>query len=107
MELLPIIYWSLVGFGTLALLAISTSYITYQIRKKFEKVESEVNANEKLLKKVVVKSEVAKSASVQHPPKVKRKQLKTDYVGESVSYKDLQKRRITILNEQFKRENPC
>lgn len=106
MELLPIIYWSLVGFGTLTLFVILISYITYHVRKKFDKVESEVNVNGKLLQKVIVKGKAENSAYIQHHPKVKRKPLQADFGSNSESYKDMQKRRITILNDHFKREDP-
>lgn len=105
MELLPIIYWSLVGFGTLTLFVILTSYITYHVRKKFDKVETEVSIDDKLLRKVIVKSKVEKSDYVQHHPKVKRKPLQTDLSSNSESYREMQKKRITILNDHFKRED--
>ncbi len=79
------------------------SYITYHIRKKFDKVESEVSVNEKLLQKVIVKSKAEKSDYIQHHPKVKRKALQADFGSNSESYKDMQKRRITILNDHFQK----
>ncbi|MEN8193297.1 MAG: hypothetical protein ABFS12_10810 [Bacteroidota bacterium] len=106
MELLPIIYWSLVGFGILTLLVILISFLTYNIRKKLEKIPSENNKN-KHTQKEVDPNKLYNNSTVtkQHHPKVIKRVSEDIFPNHSQnSYKN-RKKRITILNDFFDDEN--
>lgn len=103
MELLRIIYLSLIGFGILALVVISASYITYQVRKKLGKTPSEGIRKEDRIKNVKVKFHDRNSSSVkQHHPSVVRKRYYPDDPGNP---RQRSRDRITILNDLLQEDS--
>ena len=102
MELLRIIYWSLIGFGILALMVILISYATYQIRKKLGKIPSEEIRNEDKIKKIKVNISNRNSHRVkQHHPRIVRRKYHTD---DLIAPRQKRKERITILNDLLKED---
>ncbi len=103
MKLLPIIYWSLVGFGILTLMVVFTSYITFQIRNKLGKIPSESIRKEDRIKKTKMKFHDRNSSSVkQHHPRIVRKRNIAD---DPRNPRQRSKDRITILNDLLKEDN--
>ncbi|MCF6268257.1 MAG: hypothetical protein L3J41_00935 [Melioribacteraceae bacterium] len=78
MELLPIIYWSLIGVGLLAVIVIVFSYITFNVRKKMGNIPSTEIKGASRDKKIKVTNPDKKPAEKRsHHPKVKtRSKLK-------------------------------
>jgi len=102
MELLRIIYWTLVGFGILALMVILISYTTYLIRKKLGKIPSESIGNEDKIKKIKVNISNRNSPRVkQHHPRVVRRKYHHD---DPRAPRQKRKERITILNDLLKED---
>ena len=102
MELLRIIYWSLIGFGILTVLVILISYATYQIRKKLGKIPSEGIRNEDKIKKTKVNISNRNSQRVKHHhPRVVRRKYHAD---DLIAPRQKRKERITILNDLLKED---
>ena len=102
MDLLRIIYWSLIGFGILTLLVILISYVTYLIRKKLGKIPSESIGNEDKIKKIKVNISNRNSHRVkQHHPRVVRRKYHAD---DPRATRQKRKERITILNDLLKED---
>ena len=101
MELLRLIYWSLIGFGILTLLVILISYATYQIRKKLRKTPSESIRNEDRTKKIKVNISNRNLSRVQHHPRVVRRKYHADDLN---APRQKRKERITILNDLLKED---
>ena len=121
MELLPIIYWALIGVGILALIVIIFSFITFQIRKRLGTIPNEEIIGDERNKKIIVTNPDKKSSSVKsapkkpHHPKVKTRKKKVPVEGTRASVptpsnkneiavlykkpsKDKKKSRIEIVN---------
>jgi len=116
MELLPIIYWSLVGVGVLAVIVIAFSYITFHVRKKMGNIPKEEVTGTDRNKKIKVTNPDKKSAAKKpHHPKVKtrsklndnkqkekKKRTSSSEKGSSKLYKrptqEEKKSRIEIIN---------
>ena len=94
MELLPIIYWSLIGVGIVAVLVIVFSYITFQVRKRLGNIPSEEVTGRARNKKVTVTNPDKKPApkKVHHPKVQTRSKLKEN--------KQKEKRRTTTPKEE-------
>ncbi len=102
MELLRIIYLSLIGFGILALMVILISYATYQIRKKLEKTSQESIRNEDEINKTKINISNINSHRVkQHHPRVVRRKYHHD---DPRAPRQKRKERITILNDLLKED---
>ena len=102
MDLLRIIYWSLIGFGILTLLVILISYATYQIRKKFGEIPQESIGNEDETRKIKVNIANRNSSRVkQHHPRVVKRKYHADDPRAS---RQKRKERITILNDLLKED---
>ncbi len=102
MELLRIIYWSLIGFGILTLMVVMISYVTYQIRKKLGKIPAESTRNVDRINKIKVNiSNRNPSRTKQHHPRVVRKKHHAD---ELKAPRQKRKERITILNDILKED---
>ena len=103
MELLPIIYWSLTGFGILTLMVILTSYLTYHIRKKLGNIPSEAFKNEYRNKDIRKKNpDKSLSGVKQHHPRVVRRKFHHD---DQKDPRQKSRDRITILNDLLKEDN--
>jgi uncharacterized membrane protein YhiD involved in acid resistance len=116
MELLPIIYWSLIGVGVLAVVVIIFSYVTFNVRKKLGNIPSEEVKGEARNKKVTITNPDKKESSKKaHHPKVqtrsrqkentqKKKNVRTTASKEKDSQlykrptKDSKRKRIEIIN---------
>ena len=124
MELLPIIYYSLIGLGVITIIVIIVSYITFKIRKKIGNIPSEEVKGDERNKKVKItnpdkKANVKKS----HHPKVqtvskrkstsgsKRSASHSSRKGEDVPYykkptKENRKRIEIVNNPNITEETP-
>jgi len=115
MELLPIIYWSLLGVGLLALIVIIFSFITFQFRKKLGNIPSvEIKGRERN-KKIVVTNPDKKQIEKKHHPKVQTRskqksgttpsKIKTSTDENIGLYKkptrETPKKRVEILNQNM------
>ncbi len=113
MELLPIIYWSLLGAGILAIVVIVISFITFQFRKKYGHIPSEEVVGKERNKKVrVTNPDKKKKTEKKHHPKVKTRSRhnkdvraskeKKVHSSDSALYKrptrDSKRKRIEIVN---------
>lgn len=108
MELFPIIYWSLIGFGLIALLTILISYLTYQIRKKLGNIPPEsYGNNDRNKKEIIVKIPGKKSSAniKQHHPKVVKLSDLQQNTGNSRNSLKNGKNRITILNDELREDD--
>ena len=94
MELLPIIYWSLIGVGIVAVLVIVFSYITFQVRKRLGNIPSEEVTGRARNKKVTVTNPDKKAIpkKVHHPKVQTRSKLKEN--------KEKEKKRTTTTKEE-------
>ncbi|MBU0473993.1 MAG: hypothetical protein KKF62_07490 [Bacteroidetes bacterium] len=115
MELLPIIYWSLLGVGLLALIVILFSFITFKFRKKLGNIPSTEVKGKERNKRIVVKNPEKLQAEKKHHPKVqtrsKQKAGTTNSKSKSSSdeniglYKkptrETPKKRVEILNQNM------
>ena len=104
MELLPIIYWSLIGFGILTLMVILTAYLTYQFRKRLKKIPSEGfrSENKNLYKK---NSDRDSNSIKHHHPRVVKQIRRKNYTDNPPNEQQTRKERITVLNELLIKEN--
>ncbi len=113
MELLPIIYWSLLVAGILALVVIVISFITFQVRKKYGRIPSEeVQGKERNKKVKVTNPDKKPKTEKKHHPKVqtrsRQKKVSSSRKDKNISsvdsalYKkptrDSHKKRIEIVN---------
>jgi len=104
MELLPIIYWSLMGFGILTLFVIITAYLTYQFRKRVSKIPSK---NSRSGNSNIIGENFERDSNFvgKHHPKVvkqiKRKISTNNLPNQPPSRKD----RITVLNDLLTNED--
>ncbi len=113
MELLPIIYWSLLGAGVLAIVVIVISFITFQFKKKYGLIPSEEVVGKERNKKVrVTNPDKKKKTEKKHHPKVKTRSRQNKDVraskekkvqtSDSALYKrptrDSKRKRIEIVN---------
>lgn len=80
MELLPIIYWALIGVGVLAVIVIVLSYITFHVRKKIGNIPSaEVTGDDRNKKIRVTNPDKKPTPKKPHHPKVRtRSKLKAN-----------------------------
>ncbi|MCK5456873.1 MAG: hypothetical protein KAI45_07075 [Melioribacteraceae bacterium] len=94
MELLPIIYWTLVGIGILALIVIISSYISFYLRKKMGHIPTtEVTGDARDKKVKVTNPDKRPEQKKSHHPKVQtRSKLKDNETKE--------KKRTTSSNEK-------
>lgn len=94
MELLPIIYWTLVGFGILAIIVIISSYISFYLRKKMGHIPTtEVTRDERDKKVKITNPDKRPQQKKSHHPKVHTRS----------KYKDNEtkgKKRTTSSNER-------
>lgn len=105
MELLPIIYWSLVGFGIMTLLILITFYISYHIRKKMGRLNT-VKNNVDRNNFTVAENKINQIPSrVEHHPKVIRQVNMKVNSNDPMSMSAKRNERITILNENLKDNN--
>ena len=113
MELLPIIYWSLLVAGILAIVVIIVSFITFRLRKKYGLIPSEeVRGKERDKKVKVTNPDKKPKTEKKHHPKVqtrsRQKKASTPHKNkkhssvDSALYKkptrDSLKKRIEIVN---------
>ncbi len=91
MELLPIIYWTLIGVGILAVIVIVFSYITFNIRKKMGNIpNTEITGTNRNKKIIVTNPDKKSTPKKSHHPKVQtRSKLKEN--GENVKKKTTSK----------------
>jgi len=107
MELFPIIYWSLIGFGLIALITILISYLTYQIRKKLGNIPAESYTNgDRNKEEIVVRILGTRSSTKikQHHPKVVKLSDQQQNTGNYRSSRQNGKNRITILNDELRKD---
>lgn len=119
MELLPIIYLSLLIVGILAIIVIIFSFVSFQVRKKLGNLPNEkVSSNERNKKVKVTNPDISSSKDKKHHPKVQTlsKQKSNSYsekekkiaAEDSGHYKkptkETPKKRVVILNENFEDE---
>ena len=115
MQLLPIIYWSLLGVGILTLFVIIISFITFKVRKKFGMVPSNEISNRERNKKVRVTNPDKLQTEKKHHPKVqtiskqkrnsthaktKSPELENDGLYKKPT-KETPKKRVEILNQNI------
>jgi hypothetical protein len=125
MELLPIIYWSLLVVGILTVIVVIISFITFQFRKRFGHIPSaEVKGNEREKKIKITNPDKREKTEKKHHPKVqtrsrnkksssensRSKTIKTSTPEEVKLYKkptrDMKKKRIEILNPGLQKDPP-
>lgn len=97
MELLPIIYWSLVGFGILTLFVVILSFLTYHIRKKLEKIPSKNVDHQNSSKNIYSNPGSMK----QHHPKVVKQTSEKIFPKYQYRSNKNKSKRITILNDHL------
>jgi len=115
MELLPIIYWSLLGVGILTLVVVIISFITFKVRKKFGIVLANEISNKERNKKVRVTNPDKLKTEKKHHPKVqtiskqkrnsshsktKSSELENDGLYKKPT-KETPKKRVEILNQNI------
>jgi len=80
MELLPIIYWTLIGVGIVAVVVIMFSYITFHIRKKMGNIPStEITGNARNKKIKVTNPYKRPPQKKSHHPKVQTRSKFKEY----------------------------
>ncbi len=120
MELLPIIYWSLLVAGILAIVVIIVSFITFRIRKKYGYIPSEeVKGKERNKKVKVTNPDKKPKTEKKHHPKVQtrsrqksssashrtKKKSSTDSALYKKPTRDSHKKRIEIVNPILERDS--